>query len=338
MERQEIAEIAKKVAARKVPDLGEEELKKMMESVPFRIMQSKDAFARYIADKKVSYHDFIVAYGYVLRNGKFFDSVKVTNDISFGDTLKILDDARTNFIIIHRINFILYDMIVGLFNILERDGRLKMNVKKAAKDIEKQWEAYRRRRKAEVEREAWFTMQDHLNIAREALDGKINGVYEAIRNNMIAKGMRDVEVKAWCITILLQGKVVTHSYRQFFDDIKKECGADISACFTGDDFSWLVNAFATLSDLLGMKTRKDGYGCWEAVDYSPNDSQRVEWAWKDYMASLRDDDLMDESAMKAINLNPKAKEQYAYILQDIDNQVADNNMEILSEKFKVSRL
>lgn len=88
---------------------------------------------------------------------------------------------------------------------------------------------------------------------------------------------------------------------------------------------------------IGIKVGRDSHGFYELSGLNVLSSTRITWAWDDFINSMRDDDLMDESALRAISLNPTIEEGYRKAIQEEDEKDLSSSIEKLGEKFKVTK-
>ena len=154
---------------------------------------------------------------------------------------------------------------------------------------------------------------------------------------MIRLGWKNIEVKARIETALLVAKVAKHSFRAFFKEFEESCGCDFSKFFEYADLHLMVKYFSQMSESLGFVMTKDRFGLPDIDHFDCDANQRVKWAWQDFIKDLQDNDLMDESALRAINLNPKVAEDYHKLIAEEEQQQMDKSVDKLSEKFKVTK-
>lgn len=333
--KQEAVKIARRLSNNK--DMTEDELKEFVRNIPLVTLQNGTTLGEYVVSHNLSLRDMSSVLAYAIKNIIFLNSVKVSSDISFDEVKRYYELAQTNTIVIHRANYFLHEAMIVLYDILEKEKRLRFAAKKAYNETEKAWTDYNGIRKRIIEKTAWYTLQDHLRLSNNAVNPYLEKVYEAVRDHMIRLRMKDIEVKARCVQIFLLGKVCGHSFKAFFRDFEKESGVDFSKCFEDDDMQPMMGHFADLADAIGVKAEKDKYGYWQIEGYDPEKSQRFAWAWEDFMKALRNDDLMDEAAKNAIDLNPAVQEEYRHILEEEERKHVLENVDKLSDRFKVSR-
>ena len=131
--------------------------------------------------------------------------------------------------------------------------------------------------------------------------------------------------------------MANHSFNAFFKEFEDASGADFSKCFESSDLRQMVNYFAMMVESLGIKTETDKFGLPDIKGFDCDANVRVKWAWSDFIKDLQDNDLMDESALRAIELNPKTKADYERLLEEDAQKQLDDGLDKLSEKFKVTK-
>ena len=92
-----------------------------------------------------------------------------------------------------------------------------------------------------------------------------------------------------------------------------------------------------MCDELGEKTEKDEKCGHMLKGFRPEKSQRITWAWDDFLEDLRDNDLMDKAAEKAISLNPKVQENYKAAIEEEERKQINKAAAELSGKYKVTK-
>lgn len=258
--------------------------------------------------------------------------------ITYEELHDYYDRSITNFIIVRRVNYILHETMIAVYDYLEKNNKLRFTTKKQYLRAEEAWDRYLEPMQKKIERSAWFLFQDHLRLAYETLHPRIEKLYESVRDYMIRLGFRDIELKGRIEVALIMYKMAHSTYKSFFKDFHEACGVDFSRCYATDKMDDMAKQFVAMAEVMGIKTVRDEYGCYDISGFDGEKSQRVKWAWEDFILDLRDDDLMDESAKKAIDLNPKAKEEYKAAIEDEEKKRMSVATDKLSKKFKVSKL
>lgn len=176
-----------------------------------------------------------------------------------------------------------------------------------------------------------------MRITYDFLNPRIEGVYEAIRNYMIRLGWRDIELKGRIEVVFLMHKMAHSTFLAYFKDFKNECGVDFTKIYIDAKMDDMVKHFVAMVKVLGIKVSQDSYGCYDIEGFDANKNQRVQWAWDDFITDVRDDDIMDEAAKKAIELNPHAQEEYKHVLEESEQSQIEASVDKLSGKFKVTK-
>ena len=318
---------------------NEEELQKVVRAIPVATLKNEKKLESYFKEQGWNKIELAAVLTVVLTAVPDFRKITLSgeNEITFGEFYDYHERAQVQFIIIHRVNYIMHQAMITVYDLLEKNGSLKFMVKKNHLEAEKVWRAYEEPRRKQMEKEAWYTMQDHLRISYDILSPRLEKVYETIRDYMIRLGWKNIEVKARIETALLVAKVAKHSFRAFFKEFEESCGCDFSKGFKYADLHLMVKYFSQMSESLGFVMTKDKYGLPDIDNFDCDANQRVKWAWQDFIKDLQDNDLMDESALRAINLNPKVAEDYHKLIAEEEQQQMDKSVDKLSEKFKVTK-
>ena len=318
---------------------NEEELQKVVRAIPVATLKNEKKLEAYFKEQGWNKIELAAVLTVVLTAVPDFRKITLSgeNEITFGEFYDYHERAQVQFIIIHRVNYIMHQAMITVYDLLEKNGSLKFMVKKNHLEAEKVWRAYEEPRRKQMEKEAWYTMQDHLRISYDILSPRLEKVYETIRDYMIRLGWKNIEVKARIETALLVAKVAKHSFRAFFKEFEESCGCDFSKGFEYADLYLMVKYFSQMSESLGFVMTKDRFGLPDIDNFDCDANQRVKWAWQDFIKDLQDNDLMDESALRAINLNPKVAEDYHKLIAEEEQQQMDKSVDKLSEKFKVTK-
>ena len=323
---------------------SEEELLEIVRAIPLSVLKDNSKMQSWYKDNgynKVELAAILTVIATSMPGFKVTDlsesRKELWQDMTFGELYDFFERAQVQFIIIHRCNYILHETMIEVYDLLEREKRLRFMVKKNHLQAEEAWNDYEKPRQKRTPRESWFTLQDHLRITKDILQPKLDKVYESIRDYMIRLGWKDIEVKARIEVSLLLAKVAHHSFNAFFREFEEACGADLSKCFADSRMSGMVKFFSMMVESLGFKIDKDKFGLPDLKGFVCDANIRVKWAWEDFIKDLQDNDLMDESALRAIELNPKTKEDYERQLAEDAQMQLDNGLDKLSEKYKVTK-
>lgn len=235
--------------------------------------------------------------------------------------------ARTQFIVIHRVNNYAYDTCIRVFNEMERRKLIRFKVKQLYKKLDKIWHDYMFTIRKNTEEHVYYLLQDNFVLTTDVVQPYVGGVINAVRDYLISKGVRDTMFVAEAETSVQMLKICTHSYKTFFEDVKKECGIDFSKDFMYANMEEFNATFIQMCSCLNLVT---GYDVFQ--------SSMVQCAWNKMLKVIRDDDLMDKQAEKAIHLNPVIEKRYNEELAAIENQKMADKVSELADKFKVTKL
>lgn len=318
---------------------SEEELLEIVRAVPLSVLKDNSKMQSWYKEKGYNKEELAAILTVVATSVPDFKKISIKPDTeqTFGELYDFYERAQVQFIIIHRCNFLLHELMIEVYDLLEKEKRLRFTVKKNSQKAECIWDGYEKPRQKNTPKEAWFTLQDHLRITKDILQPRLDKVYETIRDYMIRLGWRDIEVKARVELVFLLGKVARHSFNAFFKEFEDASGADFSKCFESSDLQQMVKYFAMMAESLGIKTEADKFGLPDIKGFDCDANVRVKWAWSDFIKDLQDNDLMDESALRAIELNPKTKADYERLLEEDAQKQLDDGLDKLSEKFKVTK-
>lgn len=317
--------------------LTKEEMIEIVNSFPVNIVKDKEKVCEYF--KGYDYSDIAVILNEIYSNKTIFFMAKFSQDrtVTYQEFLKYYDLAQLHFIVVHRVIYIAHQAMVDVYDILEKEKRLRFMTKRKYALAESEWSFYEKFMSRMRKKEAWYVLQDHLRLTHDALYPRLEKVYESIRNGMIGIGWRDVEVKARIELALILSKVAIYTFNDFFIELQKKVGVDYSAYFVYADISKMLKYFIEMSESLCIKIVKDSHGFPVIEGFDPNSSQRIEWAWKDFMKDLQNDDLMDETALRAIGMNDDIQEDYKMALAEEERKRMDAGIIQLRDKFNVTK-
>ena len=317
-----------------------DQLQEIIDKTPFHTLADGKKAQDFVTKEGLNPVEFAAVYTSIILGMPYLPKIVVDKDskITLGEIRERYEQATVQFIILHRVYSIVHLCMIELYDVLERDHRIKFKVKFHYQNAEKEWDKYEKPRRNGMEKTAWFTLQDHLRVMCDMLHPRIEKVYEATRDYMIRLGWRDVEVKARIEVAYLMCKVAHNTFKAFFKDFREACGVDFTKCFEDQKINGVEKQFVLLAEALGVKPVKSEHMGYDVDTFNPNNNQRVMWAWDDFLRDLRDEDLMDDSAKKAIELNPKVREEYHRVLEEAEQEAVSAEMEKLEDKFKVTKL
>ena len=319
--------------------VDEAEMKALSDVIPVNVLLDTKKLATYAMEHKLTPMEIaqIITYTTLRFPEHRIIDIAGDNGITFGELYEYYERARVNFIIIHRVNFLVHQSMINVYDLLEKEKRLRFGAKKHSKDAEKTWKTYEDTHRKQMPQDAWYALQDHFVVTEDMLSDRIEKVYTTLRDHMIQMGWRDVELKGRIELAFLVSKCARHSMNAYLKEFLDACGADFGKCFAYADISAMTKSFVRMTEALGIKVQTDKYGYPEIADMNLDKSTRFGWAWDDFMEDLRDDELMDKSALKAISFNPTVEAEYQKALEEDNQKELDDSLEKLGEKFKVTK-
>ena len=319
--------------------VDEAEMKAMSDVVPVKVLLDNKLMATYATEHKLTPVQVaqIITYTTLRFPEHRILDIDQSSELTFGELFEFYERARLNFIIIRRVNFLVHQSMINVYDLLEKENRLRFAVKKHSKDAEKVWDAYDKALRKQMENDAWCALQDHFVVMESMLESRIEKIYTTIRDHMIQGGVQDIEVKGRIELALLMVKCARHSFVGFFKEFKDACGADFSKCFELADMTLMTKSFIRMVEALGIKVETDKFGLFDIAGMNTSKSPRITWAWDDFIDALRNDELMDEAALKAIGYNPTVEEEYRKALEEETQKELEIGIDKLSEKFKVTK-
>ncbi|MBR1526249.1 MAG: hypothetical protein IJ640_06270 [Prevotella sp.] len=318
---------------------SEEEMKALSDVVPVRVLRDNKLLTSYVKEHNLSNMELAQILTYTALRFPAFRLIDIApdKDITFGELYEYYERARLNFIIIHRVNFLVHQAMIAVYDLLEKDKRLRFGVKKHSKDAEKAWKAYEEPRRKELAPNTWFALQDHFVVMEDMLSPRIEKVYATLRDHMIQGGVQDIEVKGRIELAFLMVKCARHSFKGFMKEFKDASGADFTKCFEAYDMTTMAKSFVRMVEALGIKVETDKFGLYDIAGIGIDKSLRVTWAWDDFIKDVRNEELMDEAATKAFKYNPTVEEEYRKTLEADQQKELEKGLEKLGEKFKVTK-
>ena len=314
-----------------------ERLEEIKNTLPFNMLRDDEQFYKYLIEHGL--WGTGIAF-YMLREINRIDAVKKTrvkplSKVTVGELCDAYDEAKAQFVIVHQVNYILHNAMLEVYDLLEKERRLSGLTKKKQKDAERVWESYRDTWRGMLDQAAWYVIQDDIDIFAGKLTSRLEEVYVAIRNYMIRLGWRDVELMARAEVCLLLDRVRSNTQKAFFREYYDRYDADFSLCYDWADLAPMTRYFAAMLESMGFKLNKDENGGYDFRGFDIDDSIRVRWAWDDFIRTIRDEDLRDDAAMEALQLNPEAHERYQQAFNEAEHEQMQVAVSQLSEKFNV---
>lgn len=328
-----------------------EELNKLPGLTPVRAMKDAALLADFATEQHWSAFDTMAvlkAAGLCRTWLKEID-VDDTCTLTYDEARELAEDMQMRMVYLHRINYVLHDLMLRVRDIIDSRGRLRFQAKKAWLRCEEAWNTYFSPSFKRMDRATWYALVNHLGIYSDAVMPTAEQAYVALRDRMIALRWTDVELKARTELALRMGQVCAVTFRQFFDEVHQTNGIALHRLLRDNDLTLMTERFAEFSQTIGIPTARDEQGTLHVRGFEHDQSPRVGWAWKRYIEDLRDLDKQDAAALKAISLSPEVSERYREDMEAAEQAARQEEEEQkqrdmeegfkqLEEKYKVTRL
>lgn len=270
---------------------------------------------------------------------------------------EIADDTRIRFLQQHIINYATYNILLDFYDWLCQKRLLTKPAEGFWRKINRTMDDYQKAHASGLDRKTWVLFLDHMRLSFDMIQEEVGKLETTIRDYLIQHRSEVVESGQKDDIAILQKAAVCfifltatqHSYRDFFRDIINTHGVDFSSEFRYADLSKMTRNAVWMCEKLGIKFCIDNDGDTVLIGVNINNSIRVNSQWNTIVDILGNTELLDETALHAINLNPETKKEYeeevakknAEEQAKMDAEEQKNyeaGLEELSRKFNVKRI
>lgn len=305
------------------------------------LVKSKGGSVKAGVDQK-----FGMACMYVWNQLERLDFTSIGLQLTLRDFYQLNGKFGEEFIHIHRLNYMMYNVILRLFDYMEEKKLLNSNVKRYWKKIDKAVKDYYTIYKSLLDEETWCAVDDHMRLAFNKVEPLLEPLEKSIRDYLIQKRPQMLEVRQRDdITLLtkLQGALMfcaatRNSREDYFRRCIEKWGVDFSFDYTYTDLQSVIRNLVWMMEQLGVRFEKDKDNDYVIKGVDFNNSLRVNFAWDTIVNVVTDENIMDATALAAINMNPKVKADYEAIIAKEEEKELSQAIGDLSSKFKVSSL
>lgn len=277
-----------------------------------------------------------------MRNLRFTDK---GTQMTVREFLNLRQNTNEEFIHIHRVNYMMYLSIQAIYDWLEKKKMLTPNVNRYWKSLERAFTDYQRQHRSHIDQSAWMTTQDHMGLAYGRIEPFIEPLELAIRDYVIQKRQQMLEAgQKDDIPLLVKVQVglmfcaaMRNTYKEFFMNIIEQYGVDLGSDFRYANCDKVSLNYMWMMRQLGVKFDKDADGDYTLVGIHAKKSVKVGAAWNKIANIVTNPEIMDETALEAINMNPETKADYERIVAEAESREMNAALGGLESKFKVSR-
>ena len=253
---------------------------------------------------------------------------------------------QREFIHIHRLNYLAYRTVQDVYDWMDDSHLLTYNVKGYWKKVERVYNDYKKKHLTMTDLSTYRLVDEHVCLVANEVQALIPQLETSVRDyliqhraEMLEAGQKDDITLLTKIQIgILFCAALRNTRRNFFADIIKNHGVDLSSDYTYADITSIGRNFVSMAEQLGVKFTTDKDGDYILKGVLVEKSVRVDSAWNKIVNIVTDDELMDQMVLKAINLNPEAKKDYEATVAKEEEKIMMEAMGDLSSKFKVTKL
>lgn len=254
-----------------------------------------------------------------LRRYRFSPKGVGTKVEDFYRMRKIIDE---DYIHIHRMSYVTYDVIQDFADWMDDRKMLTFSVKKYWTQAEKVFMEYQRKHRGMVEHCVWMTILDNMRMVYDLVRPCIEPLENAVRDYLIQKRQQiidsgqkdDIALLSKVYVALMFCAALRNTRRNHFQRQYEQVGIDVSVDFAYADIDAVSRFFVRMMESVGIHFHKDNDGDDVPDGVDVGQSVRVESEWNKVVAIVTDADLMDETALDAINMNPETKKDYEAIM------------------------
>lgn len=253
--------------------------------------------------------------------------------------------ACEDFIQIHRLNYVTYNVVQEIADELSDKGLMKFAAKKYWRLAESTYNEYLTAHKSKIDRASWSTVQDHGRLVYNTIEPHIESLSNAVRDYLIQKRQQitacgqkdDISMLTEIYVALMFCAALRNTRTNFIANIYRQRGIDFSCDASYADIDGVCRNFVWMMQNFGFKFVKDKEGDSVPAGVDISQSVRVESEWNKIVDIVTDEELMDKTALDAISMNPEVKASYDARMEKIERKELEDALLALDGKFNVKR-
>ena len=246
-----------------------------------------------------------------------------------------------HFNLFHVLNYAMYEEYLKVSDMVDEMGLRKFQVKKRFKVCDAEYERYTDIVHGHQSKETWYLLQDYGRLFYDNIEPKITFLYVAVDNllNKLHFQRAQLLSRSMCVVYMLD--IIHNTWELFFETYRKLSGLDFSSEFQYAN----MDEFRRNYEEAHMALTSPNF---HLLDKLPNKALYIidDPACKNAVTALRnaidDTEAIDQAAYQAIMFNESIKNEYEEdmkrIKEEKQKEETGNIEEILSQKYKVSRL
>lgn len=268
--------------------------------------------------------------------------------------LELKESAISGFIHQHALNYAAHQIIFGFHNWLVEKNLIARFSKTEAywRKLERDYQEYQDYIVGSNDLPSRSLFSDHMRLSYNNIAGLLEQMEAAVRDYliqhraaMVAAGQTDdIATLQRVVVCMYVIAAMQQAYIGYFLDIAKEEGIDFSIDFRYADLQKMGRNFIYMCEAQGVRFCTVNGNERKLTGIDIHQSVRVTAIWNRITDILHDKELANETAARAIDINPKAQEKYADIFAEYDAREEaqkraemEDRFKLLEEKFKVTR-
>lgn len=322
-----------------------EMVKSYVMAMPIHIAGDNAKLSEYVSNKTDNGH---LAVAIALSAARAFKTVHeygcpATSKLTFQELENWSEQCRVNFAVVHRCNHLLYTHMLELLDVIDERNMRRGNSQKYIKPMQKEFNHYLATIRSGSPKLAFTTWQDHIRLANDTVEPKVEELYTSCRDRMIAFGesfrelhhIKDIGFLAQAEVVLLLARMAKYTFRDYFKQYEEECGVDFSRHYAYADMGNMSAMFIKMLGELGVSFQFNDHHDLDIRGFDFRDGVRCYAAWNAVIGAMRDEDALEAAAQHALDLNPKAKIEFAETIAAVEREHMDEALDKLKGKFTV---
>lgn len=247
-------------------------------------------------------------------------------------TQEIYERCIAHFNIFHVLNYMMYEEYLKTYDLIEEQHLNRFMVKKGLKKCNAIFDRYTTFMTDHLPKDKWYLNQDYARIAYEEMEPKFTFLYVAACNLLNKKKAVYPQIMSHSICVLFLLEIIEGTWELFFKSYYEASGVNYSKEFEYASMGEFYREYVKVHNELFKASKESIYlmddpACKNAI-----------MALKNH---INNQGSFDDAALRAINLNPKACEDYKEAVAEFEREEEEKNnediAEILSQKFKVKK-
>lgn len=256
----------------------------------------------------------------------------------------LVEQTSKQFVVCHIANYTAYTVLQDMYDWLVDKKYIGKFSKSEGywRKADAAYKDYREKHLGGTERSAVSLFDDHVRMSFDNVSDQIDMLGTVIRDYLIQKrrefvaaGQKDditlLTKTAVCMALMTFMQL---RFKTFFLNIVQEHGVDFSSDFRYADLRKMAMNAVNMCEALGVKYSVNADGDTVLLGIDLNKNLRVSNVWNSIIRTLDDADLADETAKRALDCNPVARQNYKEIMDEFEREKEEKKRQEMEEGFK----